>query len=61
MGGVLLREVSAYGRCPLTRGVRLWEVSAYGRCPLAEFVLVSCYYMTMLSQPTTPPFIPLGL
>ncbi|KAK3730393.1 hypothetical protein QZH41_015611, partial [Actinostola sp. cb2023] len=31
----LLRDVSAYGMCPLTGGVRLREVSAYGRCPFA--------------------------
>ncbi|KAK3731823.1 hypothetical protein QZH41_020179, partial [Actinostola sp. cb2023] len=32
--GVRLREVSAYGRCPLPGGVRFREVSASGRCPL---------------------------
>ena len=31
--GVRLRDMSAYGRCPLMGRVRPQEVSAYGTCP----------------------------
>ena len=34
---VRFREVSAYGRCPLPRGVRFREVSAYGRFKIQSF------------------------